>query len=301
VDKVIYDGETAIAIGSLYVMTIAFVLTVLHSNMKRGVNTFDKFLIGIAGYESEQAIPPDALASITDLWTPLVLSTLTFLLALLAVRTRENVGRTPDDPPLKVHWGKRLGWSAVITAGMYGMLKTTELVPTGYLVAAALVALGVGVVRYRDRVPIGSMVTGGIAAAAMTYYFLTEPNWSHSSISLVLMIYVGFLGASMATRDNRHIRVDAVRANLKGKGFHLYNAVGNVVTAAFTGLFGYLALTFISPGERHGKSDLPMELIVVPIAIAWALMTIRFFVQSTRCFASYRRGEVAPAPELELH
>jgi TRAP-type C4-dicarboxylate transport system permease small subunit len=301
VDKVIYDGETAIAIGSLYVMTIAFVLTVLHSNMRRSINTFDKFLIGVAGYESEQSVPAESLAMITDVWTPLILSTLTFLMTMLAVRTRENVGRSPGDPPLKVNWGKRIGWSAVTTAGLYGMLKVTEHVPTGYLVAVALVALGIGVFRHRARVPIGAMVTGGIAAVAMTYYFMTEANWSHSSISLVLMIYVGFLGASMATRDNRHIRVDAVRSTLKGKGFHLYNAVGNYVTAGFTGLFAYLAMTFIEPGERHGKSDLPMELIIIPIVIAWTLMTIRFFVQGGRCLGAYRRGEVAPVPELELH
>jgi TRAP-type C4-dicarboxylate transport system permease small subunit len=121
----------------------------------------------------------------------------------------------------------------------------------------------------------------------------------------VLLLYLGFLGASMATHDGRHIRVDAVRKGLKGPGYHLYNALSDLLALGFTAFLGVMAVGYtgmlLEKGFMQEAARLPQWLAAFPIALAFGLMTLRFGLKIVESTRSWLRRE--PAPELapELH
>ena len=121
IDGAVYGVEQAIVIGALLVMTVTYVLTVLRNNAVREVNTFDKLLISLSGYEDQIQAPPDVVASITTLWTPLLLGLVVFGLTLLALRTRERSGLEPGEAPPRPNWPRRLILATVITGLLAGL------------------------------------------------------------------------------------------------------------------------------------------------------------------------------------
>lgn len=67
-------------------------------------------------------------------------------------------------------------------------------------------------------------------------------GWSQR-LALVLVVWVGLLGGSMATRQNRHITVDAVRRVVPprfARGFEILSGTVTVVTCVFLAVIGGL-------------------------------------------------------------
>lgn len=109
----------------------------------------------------------------------------------------------------------------------------------------------------------------------------------------------------MAAHDGRHIRVDAIRKSMKTHRYHLYNVVSDVVAILFTSvLFGF-ALSYLigemDRGVMHELSDLPIWAVVLPIAVAFGVMVMRFVARVGRSLKSYRQRELPPMPSVEGH
>lgn len=158
----------------------------------------------------------------------------------------------------------------------------------------------------------GAMLAGVLGAlmgaAAFGWYFIGKAGadyaWT-SGLTGILLLVVGFLGASMATHDGKHIQIDAIRKNIKSHKFHLYNFLGEVVSLVFTAFLGLMAVRYIfhtvESGERHPGSDLDVWVAVVPIGLSLLFICFRFSIRIVDSFTAWRRRE--PAPELapELH
>ena len=145
----------------------------------------------------------------------------------------------------------------------------------------------------------GGLVGGGL----LLWYFLvkTGPQYEWTSgLTAILLLYVGFLGASMATHEGRHITVDAVRKLFKSHKFHLYNAIGDTVTMLFTGFLGVMAVRYLIHmkvgGDHHVPSDLSAWIAVVPIGFGFTMMVVRWAIRIAASLKAWRRRE--PAPEL---
>ncbi|TNF26837.1 MAG: TRAP transporter small permease [Deltaproteobacteria bacterium] len=309
VDRIVYDIEQAFVVGGLLVMTCTYFLTVVFSNMKLPYNKVDQALIRLAGYPDSQSAPAELLATIKDVYTPLVAGILTFVLAVLALRTREKLGRPKDAPVPPIRWGRLALGGVLVTAGIYLGLKVVEHVPARYLGLTAVSAL-LGITVYYARairayVRLTASAVGGVLVAV---YFALKTHdtygWN-AGFSAVLLMYVAFLGASMATRDGRHIRVDAIRKALKGPGYHLYEAVSLFVTILFTAFLFWMALDYMvlleDTSVMHADSGLPQWIVALPITVAFFLIVVRFSAQIVRAVGAWRRREPAPAPQVELH
>jgi TRAP-type C4-dicarboxylate transport system permease small subunit len=68
--------------------------------------------------------------------------------------------------------------------------------------------------------------------------------WSQS-YSLVMLLWVGFLGASIAARKRRHLRVDLVRKLMSPAKLPWFNALSYTVAATFTGVVFYLGVLYL--------------------------------------------------------
>lgn len=87
------------------------------------------------------------------------------------------------------------------------------------------------------------------AAASILAFFVcgsvpTGYSWAQS-YSLVMLLWVGFLGASIAARQRRHLRVDLVRKLLPPQKLPWFNALSYLVAAIFTATVLYLGYIYI--------------------------------------------------------
>jgi TRAP-type C4-dicarboxylate transport system permease small subunit len=169
----------------------------------------------------------------------------------------------------------------------------------GFIALSLTFALAVNFLGSHLASILGGLVGGGM----LLWYFLEKAgpqyDWT-SGLTAILLLYVGFLGASMATHDGRHISVDAVRKLFKSHHFHLYNAIGEIVSLLFTGFLGVMAVRYLLHmkvgGDYHAASDLSAWIAVVPIGFGFTMMVVRWAIRIAAALKSWRRRE--PAPEL---
>lgn len=192
---------------------------------------------------------------------------------------------------------------------------------SGFAIGTAVAGFGISPILGFSAFAISTFVVIGLAGAMLAgvlgallgaggfgWYFLAKagPDYAWTSgLTGILLLVVGFLGASMATHEGKHIQIDAIRKNLKSHKFHLYNFLGEVVSLVFTAFLGLMAVRYIfhtvESGERHPGSDLDVWVAVVPIGLSLLFICFRFSIRIVDSFTAWRRRE--PAPELapELH
>jgi len=264
-----------------------------------------------SGYPEVAAAPEATRASITGFWSPLVLGLVIFGLAFLAVRTRERSYQKGTREPRKL-WHVLL-LSLGITIGLWVLVLLIGKVNSLYICLAALGLFLSGAWlearRMASRVDATMGLLGAfIGSVCMAWYFIDMGSNAYDwnlGLSGVLLLYVGFIGASMATHDGRHIRVDAVRKALKGPGFHLYNAISDLVALLFTAFLGFMAIRYMlmlhESGFQQDAARLPQWLAALPIALAFVTMVLRFGIRIADSFTAWRRRENAPELAPELH
>lgn len=112
--------------------------------------------------------------------------------------------------------------------------------------------------------------------------------------SLGLMLWSGMLGASIATRQRRHIILDTVKKGLDEKMGRLFSLVGGVVTFLFCALFTVLALTQLHDefslwrdGDGVGVFDalpIPKWVVTLALPVTFGTMALRFLGAGVRDF-----------------
>lgn len=147
---------------------------------------------------------------------------------------------------------------------------------------------------------LGSLVLGGgvLLAAALGVKLLLAAFPSSvpgaQKFALGLMLWAGMLGASVATRERRHIILDAVTKKLEGGDQRLFALLGGLATGAFclfVTLLGGLQLAGEirewATGEGVGLYEsLPIPTWIATLAIptSFLLMGVRFIAYGVRDF-----------------
>ena len=318
-DRHVYGFETGVVTGALLVMTFTYVFMIIHRQMS-GDTVVDEILLRMLGPENGEAVSDERREFIVDVLSPIVLSVLSWLLALLALRTRWRSGERVDDRPEP--WARFAVQAVVITVVLYVLMKLVGTLPSEFVCLFTRDALMIGGVAYAWRKGEWGLLAGFVFASVFVgVFFIIEVEEGYSwagHFSLVLLFYVGFLGASMATRDGRHVTIDAVRKKIPRRYLYLYNSVGNLVTIVMTVFLLVLAYEHMriplteyveykagdgTKGYGHyiEGTELPVFMVTVPIFIAFLAMVLRFSARLIHDLRAWSRGELPPEPEVELH
>jgi len=165
---------------------------------------------------------------------------------------------------------------------------------TGFASALLLACLvGSFTRRWATKVSIKHKILWGLAAFAfivVSCFLITlKPNgfgWSQK-LALCLMLWVGLLGASMATHDGRHIAVDAVRQIVPEELKRSFEFMSGVVTVIISTTLTLLAIGYVrSNWIEWVESDMEagvFESVPIPywaatlsIPIGFGIMAFRF-------------------------
>ena len=97
-----------------------------------------------------------------------------------------------------------------------------------------------------------------------------------------LVLWVGFIGASLATRDNKHINIDLLNRYLKGKSIPLVAIVINSFAMYISFLLAQAGWRFVMDEKEYATmlfGNVPAWYFQIIIPIGFALMAFRFFVR----------------------
>ena len=139
-----------------------------------------------------------------------------------------------------------------------------------------------------------------IAVGLLLAFSLNAPqgySWAQT-YALVLLLWTGFIGASMATSAGRHLKVDAVRKSLSESQLPTYNALSYGFAAVATGAlcilsYAYLSARFEPPAEGQSilnwfgalfstikTGEIPDWVKVLAIPVSLTFVTVRFSMRS---------------------
>ena len=155
-----------------------------------------------------------------------------------------------------------------------------------------LTMIGAFTARISGATPVKRLLFGLIAYAVMGAACLAiylAPNgfgWSQT-LALVLLVWVGLLGTSMATKEGRHIAVDAVRRVLPDRLKRPFEITAGLVTVALSTFLTVLSVLYCRQNwvdwiEAEGRSfifesiAIPYWLATLPIPIGFGLTAARF-------------------------
>jgi TRAP-type C4-dicarboxylate transport system permease small subunit len=98
-----------------------------------------------------------------------------------------------------------------------------------------------------------------------------------------LVLWIGFLGASLATREDRHINIDALYRILRPTWQPRVRFVTNLFSAFVSGFLVRAAFVFVRD-EFSAQSTLflgiPLGLFVSIILIGFIVITLRFLLKA---------------------
>ncbi len=279
-DYAVYNVEKALAVAALAVMIVIEFIYILFEN---GVSMKINFMRWVAG---EGPLPYRLLV---------ILGFVSVLMG--AVVNHSRLGRTSDGSPRPL--GVRLGATALVVAAVFGVGSLSvflEKSSTFYLILTCLI-MG-PVVGYFFKQ--GKKITAGCLGALTLVLLWLSANvpdgysWADKR-SLFLLVWMGFLGASMTTKQKAHIKLDIARKFCPPKVLPWFNALSDLIVASFTLLLLYLSYLYMFK-EGSGRwwantleGEIPDWLGVM--AIPLALLSI-----SARFLASAVLSVISPAP-----
>jgi TRAP-type C4-dicarboxylate transport system permease small subunit len=124
-------------------------------------------------------------------------------------------------------------------------------------------------------------------------FFDTGLSWGDSLVRY-LVVWVGFIGAAIATKEGKHINIDVVSRWLTGPGSNYIQLISYFFSTVICGLLTLAAIKFIRFEAQMGSTvffNLPVWVPEIIIPVTFGLMTLRYAVQFLSEFARIRRHD----------
>jgi len=113
-------------------------------------------------------------------------------------------------------------------------------------------------------------------------FFSTSIFWGDTFLRH-LVLWVGFLGASLATKEGRHINIDVLSRILSRTARRISAIIINLFSATVCFFLMRAAITFIKSEKEAGSTlfkGIPIWIFQIIIAIGFGLIMIRFFIHA---------------------
>ena len=284
VDDAVYAAEQAIVVTFLIAMTVMVFLDVVYRRLSSQDSKVGQLVAKVFGIEDAgtRAFIDQTLAP----WMGLVLGVLLLWFAFWTAQRRS------DRPLLPI---KRapivLALVTAVALGVLGWMMLTLPSRIVYLVLYGLATVGytLGVLRskppgWQRRLGVLWVVVTPIFVYFALVWFPRGYTWS-KEMSLQLLLWVGFLGASICAHEGKHLRMEAFEKIIPPKMVRWVQIAGFTFTALFSGFLALLGYQYVfAPGTGafylggvFEQTQLPDWIATVAVPFAFGLTMLRFF------------------------
>ena len=129
-----------------------------------------------------------------------------------------------------------------------------------------------------------SLVLLAVGEILLRNFFGLTLLWGDPAIRH-LVLWAGFVGAAVAARSGRHLRIDAVLRALPPPLRGWADGVGSLFACGISILMCYLAVRFVNDERIYGSAgDLPVPTWVLQLIfpVTFAILACRFGAQGCR-------------------
>jgi len=131
------------------------------------------------------------------------------------------------------------------------------------------------------------MILTAFSQIMLRNFFSTGIDWGDALVRY-LVVWVGFIGAAIATREGKHISIDVLSRWFTGVGSIAVQAVSHFFSAVICGLLTLAAIKFVLFEAQMGStvfSELPAWVPALIIPVTFGMMTLRFTLHLLNEFA----------------
>jgi TRAP-type C4-dicarboxylate transport system permease small subunit len=123
------------------------------------------------------------------------------------------------------------------------------------------------------------MLSLAVVQLGLRYFLNNSILWGDIA-ARTLVIWVGILGAVLATRDNKHFHIDVLTRFLKIHHQLWFQRFSNLFAAVICFFLGQASVTFVELDlQSKAFLDIPMFVIALIIPIGFYLMMIQFLLR----------------------
>ena len=168
---------------------------------------------------------------------------------------------------------------------------------------------GQAIFRFVHHLESGLMTTLLVAMILMAFGQIVLRNFFEVSVLWGdpflrhLVLWTGMLGAAMATRDGRHIKMDVLPQLLPPRGRAVLATLTNLFSAVICGFLVQAAVKFVRDEMEFGGPvflDIPAWIVQLVLPIAFAIIAVRFLLFAvTSARSAWRNDPEPPAGESE--
>ena len=122
------------------------------------------------------------------------------------------------------------------------------------------------------------MILLAFAQIVLRNFFATGIDWADALVRY-LVVWVGFIGAALATQENKHITIDVLSRWFTGSGGNVVKVISDFVSAAVCGVLTWAGIKFILFEAQMGGVaffKLPIWVPELIIPVTFGLMTLRY-------------------------
>jgi len=146
---------------------------------------------------------------------------------------------------------------------------------------------------------LGFMILLAFSQIVLRNFFSTGLNWGDSLLRN-LVLWIGFIGATLATKEGKHINIDVVSRWLPSLGKNIVTLMTHLFSLFICSLLTYAALKFIKNEvqmENRTFLNIPAWIPEMILPITFSLMTFRFGLRSFKSLFEF--GKINPLHDQE--
>ncbi|MCA9606498.1 MAG: TRAP transporter small permease subunit [Myxococcales bacterium] len=335
IDTAVFNAEKAVVAFSLVTITVVVFVDVVARRINAPDSKIGRLISKIArveDFETREWIDANVAP-----WVTLGLAMLLLGYGLYSAR---RFKRMRAKSTAAVDMKKELGLAVGFAIGgclfgwgfshVFGELDSW-MVYAGVFALSAIGFAGFQLYRREDGWPVRAataMIAGGVLAWVSVAYVPEGYTWS-KKVSLMLLLWVGLLSASICVYAGKHIRMGAAQKLLPEKARRYLNGTGFLATAVFCGLMTFLGFMYVvAPkasddefmtqiltlgGTRYvfgfegmvGRggllegTDIPDWLGIIAAPIGFGIATFRFLGAAISAYLGGSYGESAAEEGME--
>jgi TRAP-type C4-dicarboxylate transport system permease small subunit len=305
VDDAVFAVEKAIVITFLIAITVLIFVDVIYRRLVSPDSKIGAAVAAVAGIDD-----PERRAMIDAQVAPWVAAALGVALLWFGYWTAERQAGKPLLPFRQSALALATGTAAIIGFLGWLMLQPGVASKTFYMVVYGLIATGWAVASLvrrpagwaRNLLVLVLVVTPLFIFVAINY--MPEGYTWSQELSGIMLLWVGFLGASICAHEGKHLRMEAFERLVPPRLSRWIHAAGFLLTASFCAFLAWLGYEYVfdpevgaySLGGVFEQSQMPDWIATAAVPVAFGLAMMRFLGASVSALLGGSYGQ-PPAEE----